>query len=176
MNKLPVCILVMGVSGSGKSHIGQALAKTLDSVFIDADDHHSPESILKMSRGEPLNDEDRKEWLLTLAGFYRDHHAQGRPLIIGCSALKQRYRDMLRQGAPDLSILYLNGSRETLLERLGQRQAHFFQGENMLDSQLQALETPDDSEAFRIDIRLSPEEIIDSYLHYIGARNVTKID
>lgn len=176
MNKLPTCILVMGVSGSGKSHIGQTLAKALGSVFIDADDHHSPESILKMSRGEPLNDEDRKEWLLTLAGFYRDHHAQNRPLVIGCSALKRRYRDMLRQGAPDLSILYLHGSRETLLARLGQREAHFFQGEHMLDSQLQALEAPDASEAFRIDIRLSPEKIVDSYLRHIGAKKVTRID
>ncbi|MBB3189849.1 gluconokinase [Halomonas cerina] len=157
-------ILVMGVSGSGKSHIGRRLAETLDATFIDADDHHSPANIAKMARGEPLNDEDRATWLATLSGFYRDYRAQGQPLVIGCSALKRRYRDILRQGAPDLAILYLDGSRGVLLERLDTRGDHFFAGADMLDNQLATLEPPGDDEAIRLDIRKSPQDIVDEFL------------
>ncbi|WP_280549335.1 MULTISPECIES: gluconokinase [unclassified Halomonas] len=164
MESTPILALVMGVSGSGKSHIGKLVAEATGADFIDADDHHSPTSIAKMSRGEPLNDGDREGWLETLAGFYRDHASQGRSLVIGCSALKRRYRDQLCQSAPDLKILYLHGSREILLERLRGRKGHFFQGEHMLDSQLRDLEPPGDSEAIRLDVALSPETIVEEFL------------
>ncbi|MDR5867752.1 gluconokinase [Halomonas koreensis] len=157
-------ILVMGVSGSGKSHIGRRLADTLGATFIDADDHHSPANIAKMARGEPLNDEDRATWLATLADLYRDYRARGRPLVIGCSALRHRYRNILRRGAPDLAILYLAGSRDVLLERLDTREDHFFAGAPMLDSQLATLEPPGDDEAISLDIRKSPQEIVDEFL------------
>ncbi|TDX33076.1 gluconate kinase (SKI family) [Modicisalibacter xianhensis] len=167
METSPKCILVMGVSGSGKSHIGRALAKELGCHFIDGDDHHSANSIAKMSRGEPLSDDDRKDWLVTLSGFYRDYHYRGESVVIGCSALKKRYRDVLRQGAPELEILYLHGSRETLLQRLTSRDSHFFHGEHMLDSQLEALEIPLASEAWQIDIRQPPEDIVERYVIYL---------
>lgn len=167
MESSPTCLLVMGVSGSGKSHIGRALAKKLGCHFIDGDDYHSVDSIAKMSRGEPLNDDDRKDWLLTLSGLYRDHHHRGETIIIGCSALKRRYRDLLRQGAPNLRILYLHGSREVLLERLMSRASHFFHGEHMLDSQLEALEIPETTEAMLIDIRHSPKEIVERCIAYL---------
>jgi len=169
MHSAPTLVLVMGVSGSGKSHIGKRLAEAIDADFIDADDHHSPTSIAKMSRGEPLNDGDREGWLETLAGFLRDHASRGRSLVIGCSALKRRYRDTLRGGAPDLKILYLHGSRELLLSRLRARQGHFFQGDHMLDSQLRDLEPPDEDEAIRLDISLSPEEIVSTFIERLGA-------
>ncbi|WP_424780243.1 gluconokinase, partial [Onishia taeanensis] len=105
MNTSPLTLLVMGVSGSGKSHIGKLLAQTAHAEFIDADDHHSQNNITKMARGEPLNDSDRQDWLLTLSDLYRDYRAQGKDIVIGCSALKHRYRDVLRQGAPELKIL-----------------------------------------------------------------------
>lgn len=164
----PKSILVMGVSGSGKSHIGQLIAERLKADFIDADDHHSATSIAKMSRGEPLNDHDREGWLQALAGFYRDYQQHGRSLVIGCSALKHRYRDILRQGAPELHILYLHGDREVLLQRLQNRQGHFFQGDHMLDSQLHDLQPPDHDEATILDIRLSPRNIIDQYIETLG--------
>ncbi|MFC3284852.1 gluconokinase [Litchfieldella rifensis] len=164
MNIRPESILVMGVSGSGKSHIGRLIAERLHADFIDADDHHSATSIAKMSRGEPLNDGDREGWLQTLSGFYRDYQQHGKSLVIGCSALKHRYRDILRQGAPALRILYLHGEREVLLQRLKNRQGHFFQGDHMLDSQLHDLQPPSQDEATLLDIRLSPSEIIDQYL------------
>lgn len=167
MQTSPTCILVMGVSGSGKSHIGRALARKLGCHFIDGDDHHSANNIAKMARGEPLSDDDRKDWLLTLSSLYRDHHQRGEPVIIGCSALKKRYRDVLRQGAPELRILYLHGSRETLMERLMSRASHFFHGEHMLDSQLEALEVPEATEAIQIDIRCAPEEIVESCIVHL---------
>lgn len=164
MDTRPKSILVMGVSGSGKSHIGKLIAERLQADFIDADDHHSATSIAKMSRGEPLNDNDRKGWLQTLANFYRDYGRRKKTVVIGCSALKRRYRDILRQGTPELSILYLHGDRDVLLRRLGSRQGHFFHGDHMLDSQLRDLQSPGEDEAIVIDIRLPPEEIVDRYL------------
>ncbi|MDI5921511.1 gluconokinase [Halomonas sp. LR5S13] len=164
MKSTPTLVLVMGVSGSGKSHVGKLLAEAIDADFIDADDHHSAGSIAKMSRGKPLNDGDREGWLETLADFFRDHARRGRSLVIGCSALKRRYRDQLRKGAPALRILYLHGSRELLFDRLTHRQGHFFQGDHMLDSQLRDLEPPGDDEAIRVDISLSPEEIVSTFL------------
>lgn len=153
----------MGVSGSGKSHIGREIAKHMGADFIDADDHHSATSIAKMSRGEPLDDGDREGWLVTLSGFYQEYLKRHEPLVIGCSALKHRYRDLLRQGAPDLKIVYLHGSRDTLLERINSRQAHFFHGESMLDSQLRDLEPPSSMEALLIDIRLTPSQIVELF-------------
>lgn len=167
MKATPTFVLVMGVSGSGKSHVGRLVADALGAEFIDADDHHSASSIAKMSRGEPLNDGDREGWLETLAGFYRDHAHQERSLVIGCSALKRRYRDQLRRGAPALWILYLHGSRELLFDRLTHRRGHFFQGDHMLDSQLHDLEPPGDDEAIRVDISLPPEEIVSTFLRRI---------
>lgn len=164
MSKQPYCILVMGVSGSGKSLIGRELARTMGAEFVDADDHHSADNIAKMSRGEPLNDDDRKDWLMRLSSFYREHLSRGESLIIGCSALKRYYRDILRNGAPELKILYLHGERATLRERLNTRQSHFFRGDSMLDSQLNALEPPCDKEAIRIDIRKEPVFIVNTFL------------
>ncbi|MGC3873172.1 gluconokinase [Halomonas sp. GXIMD04776] len=164
MNDLARCILVMGVSGSGKSHIGRDIAAAMGADFIDADDHHSALSVAKMARGEPLDDEDRKGWLFTLSELFRNHRLQGRDVVIGCSALKHRYREVLREGAPDLIILYLQGSRDVLLERLNTRSAHFFAGERMLDSQLQTLEPPTDDEAICLDVRHPPAVIVERFL------------
>ncbi|MDW5377350.1 gluconokinase [Halomonas sp. HP20-15] len=161
------CILVMGVSGSGKSHIGRDVAASIGAEFVDADDHHSPTSIAKMSRGEPLNDEDREGWLATLADIFRRYRSENRHVVIGCSALKRHYRDVLRQGAPNLKILYLHGSREVLLQRLNNRGSHFFAGEHMLDSQLSTLEPPTADEAFRVDIRESPKAIVEQFESYL---------
>ncbi|MEC9484223.1 MAG: gluconokinase [Halomonas sp.] len=166
----PTCLLVMGVSGSGKSHIGRAVAKALACRYIDGDDYHSTASIDKMSRGEPLTDDDRKEWLQTLSAIYRDHHTRGEPLVLGCSALKKRYRNILRQGAPNLLILYLHGDRDVLLERLAKRQSHFFRGEHMLDSQLATLEIPEKSEAVHVDIRMTPDEIVTTFIDSLAGK------
>ncbi|CBV41666.1 gluconokinase [Halomonas elongata] len=160
-------ILVMGVSGSGKSHIGRQLAAAIDATFLDGDDYHSSESVAKMSRGQPLNDGDRETWLATLADLYREYQERGVSLVIGCSALKHRYRDQLRAATPRLDILYLHGDRDVLLERLERRSEHFFTGSHMLDSQLATLEVPSRDEAFRSDIRDTPRDIVSAYMEYL---------
>ena len=101
-------ILVMGVSGSGKSHIGQQLAASMEATFIDGDDHHSPANVAKMASGTPLNDDDRRDWLATLAGLFAEYKARGESVVIACSGLKRRYRDRLREG--DSALLGLLGS------------------------------------------------------------------
>ncbi|TVP49046.1 MAG: gluconokinase [Halomonas sp.] len=158
-------ILVMGVSGSGKSHIGRQLAVTLGATtFIDGDDHHSPANVAKMANGEPLNDEDRSEWLDTLASLLAEYRARDASLVIACSGLKKRYRERLREGDPALRILYLHGSRELLLQRLETRSGHFFKGDTMLASQLADLEPPHPDEAFHAAITLPPKQLVRQFV------------
>ncbi|MCL6417382.1 gluconokinase [Aestuariirhabdus sp. Z084] len=160
----PYSILVMGTSGSGKSLIGDMLAKRLGVRFIDADDHHSPANVAKMSNLIPLTDDDRADWLATLSGFYQQARDNNQDLVIGCSALKKRYRDQLRLGAPELKIIYLHGDYDLLLERIKGRQGHFFKGDSMLNSQLRDLEIPVDEGAIRLDIGLSAEQLVEHAL------------
>ncbi|GEN28340.1 gluconokinase [Halovibrio variabilis] len=160
MKTLSQRILVMGVSGSGKSHIGRQVAAEIGATFIDGDDHHSPANVTKMASGTPLNDADRSEWLDTLAALFAEYQARDASLVIACSGLKKRYRERLREGDTALQILYLAGSRELLLERLETRAGHFFKGDTMLASQLADLEPPKEEEAFTASIALPPEEIV----------------
>ncbi|AZM95084.1 gluconokinase [Vreelandella venusta] len=163
MNKPSHRILVMGVSGSGKSHIGQQLAAKLGATFIDGDDHHSPANVAKMASGTPLNDNDRRDWLATLAELFADHKACNASVVIACSGLKKRYRDRLREADPALHVLYLEGSHALLRERLATRAGHFFKGDNMLASQLADLEPPSSDEAVTVSIALSPGEIVERF-------------
>lgn len=156
-------ILVMGVSGCGKSHIGQQLAAALNAKFIDGDDYHPPANVAKMASGTPLNDEDRQGWLETLAELFADYRQQNISVVIACSGLKHRYRDCLRRGDSALQILYLEGSHALLRERLATREGHFFKGDNMLASQLADLEPPGESEAATLSIALSPPEIVSRF-------------
>lgn len=162
-------ILVMGVSGSGKSHIGQQLAATMGTTFIDGDVHHSPANVAKMASGIPLNDDDRREWLDTLASLFAEFYRKDRSVVIACSGLKKRYRDRLRAGDPGLRILYLKGSRDLLHERLTTRAGHFFKGDTMLASQLADLETPGPSEAISLSIALTPSQIVREFITTLPA-------
>lgn len=161
-------ILVMGVSGSGKSHIGRQLALTLGAVFIDGDDHHPPANVSKMASGIPLNDDDRREWLDTLAALFAEYRARGASLVIACSGLKKRYRNRLREGDSALNILYLQGSQALLLERLEARAGHFFKGDTMLASQLADLEPPGEEEAFTASIALPPNDIVSQFMEKLS--------
>lgn len=163
MKTLSQRILVMGVSGCGKSHIGRQLALTVGATFIDGDDYHSPANVAKMASGIPLNDDDRRGWLDTLAALFAEYRARDVSLVIACSGLKRRYRERLRQGDPALHILYLEGSQELLLQRLETRAGHFFKGDAMLASQLADLEPPSEEEAFTVSIVLSPQEIVTQF-------------
>ncbi|MDN7131716.1 gluconokinase [Halomonas sp. MC140] len=157
-------ILVMGASGCGKSLIGENLGQALGATFIDGDDYHSPENVAKMASGTPLNDNDRQGWLDTLAALFANYQAQNETVVIACSGLKRRYRDRLRNGDSELRILYLEGTRELLRERLETRAGHFFKGDSMLASQLADLEPPGSDEAMTASIALSPSTIVGQFI------------
>lgn len=130
----------MGVSGSGKSSIGPLLAKKLDYPFLDADDYHSKANIEKMSAGTPLNDQDRLPWLESLSGIAQTHLETG--CVIACSALKQKYRDLLTLHIKDHSVwIYLKGSYSLIIKRMSQRKNHFM-NQKMARSQFDDLEPP----------------------------------
>lgn len=149
----------MGAAGSGKTKVGKLLAAQLSWEFADGDDFHPPANIEKMSRGIPLTDEDRLPWLQSIRNAMQLWQAQGRNVILACSALKRSYRELLGIGpnAKDVKLIYLKGTYELLLERLHSRKGHYMK-EQMLASQLADLEEPDD--ALTVDVSKSPEEIV----------------
>ena len=149
-------IILMGVSGSGKTTIGNLLARDLGWDFHDADDYHPPENIEKMSRGVALRDEDRETWLQALQELILDCVAQKKHAILACSALKEIYRNKLQVNHL-VQFVYLIGSFELVKERLTHRQHHFMTTD-LLDSQFAALEEPQD--VLVIDISAKPDEIV----------------
>ena len=133
-------VIVMGVSGCGKSTVGELLAKKLGCKFFDGDDYHPAENKAKMAAGNPLNDGDRAGWLDTLCGLIKEHDCS----VIACSALKKAYRDKLRSAGKSVCFVHLDGSREMLAERLQDRAKNtdHFMNPALLDSQLDTLEDP----------------------------------
>lgn len=149
-------IIVMGVSGSGKSTIGTMLAEKLACEFADGDDFHSKENKEKMSNGIPLDDNDRASWLLEMKS-YINNYPNDKPLIMASSALKKKYRDVFREADRKVVFAYLDSTKETIKERLAERKGHFF-NPKLMDSQFNDLEVPNN--AIYADIRKSPEDII----------------
>lgn len=150
----PAIVVVMGVSGSGKTTHGIALAAALGWDFADADDFHPPANIAKMRAATPLDDADRAPWLAALRAEIERRLAADRPLVLACSALKPAYRDALHAGHPRARLVHLHGPRELLAARLADRPGHFMPAA-LLDSQLASLEPPTD--AVRIDISMTTE-------------------
>ena len=160
-----VFIIIMGVSGSGKTTIGKMLAQQLGCPFYDGDDYHPPENVAKMAAGIPLNDEDRSSWLSTLVTLIHNKSAADEDGVIACSALKKTYRDILRKsGQKRVSFVYLRGSYEVILARMQNRGKHFMKPE-LLQSQFATLEEPEG--ILTIDITLSQQEIIQKILEQI---------
>lgn len=152
-------VVVMGVSGAGKSTIGTLVADAMNFPFVDADSLHPLENIRKMAAGTPLNDDDRWPWLDLVGHELATTRAKG--IVVACSALKRRYRDAIRAKAPDTIFLHLDGSLEVLSSRLEGRSGHFMPP-NLLASQLDALEPMEaDESAVVIDIAASMNEILD---------------
>ena len=134
----------MGVSGCGKTAVGSRLAQELGARFVDADDLHPADNIEKMRAGIALDDADRAPWLALLNARLREAAAAGEPVVMACSALRQRYRDTLAAGLPGLRFVHLTGSRELIAARLAARQ-HRYMPASLLESQLAALEPPADA-------------------------------
>ncbi|HKX43123.1 MAG TPA: gluconokinase, partial [Burkholderiaceae bacterium] len=118
-------VVVMGVSGSGKSTVGALLAEALGTEFVEGDTLHPPENVAKMRAGTPLTDADREGWLHTIAARLAAAHAAGQGLVISCSALKRAYRDTLRASAPDLRLIHLHGDFDLLAARMAARSGHY---------------------------------------------------
>jgi gluconokinase len=150
--------VVMGVAGCGKSHVGAALAERLGASWRDGDDLHPPANIARMARGEPLTDADRAPWLAKVGEALR---AADGPMVIGCSALRRRYRDAIRAavGAP-VAFVHLTGSRGLIAARMAARAGHFMPL-SLLDSQFEALEPlAADETGVAVDIDAAPEDVV----------------
>ncbi|HSN35048.1 MAG TPA: gluconokinase [Arthrobacter sp.] len=156
-------LVVMGVSGSGKSTVAGLLADRLGWDFAEGDDLHPASNVAKMQAGQPLTDEDRWPWLESIAGWIRAHTESGTPGVITCSALKKRYRDVLR--GDGVVFVFLNGSRDRISDRLASRHGHFMPPA-LLESQFEALEAPSgDENAITLSVSSAPsdeaQEVID---------------
>lgn len=134
----PLHVVVMGVSGTGKTTVAQALAEHLDAAFAEGDDFHPPANVAKMTAGSPLTDDDRWPWLRDLAAWTRAQSERARSTVMTCSALRRVYRDVLRTGAADTFFLHLDAPEDVLLERMGARK-HYMPS-TLLRSQLETLE------------------------------------
>jgi gluconokinase len=158
-------IVVMGVSGSGKSTIGTALARALQLPFLEADTLHGTHNIEKMRRGEPLDDADREPWLDALAAALVDELRYPQGVVMTCSALKRAYRDRLRRDAARLRFIYLSVSREVVEQRLRARR-HPFMPESLLPSQFATLEPParDETDTATVDANRSAPEVLEAAL------------
>ena len=152
-------IIVTGVSGSGKTTVGRALADTLSWRFIDGDDLHPPVNVEKMARNDPLSDADREPWLAAVRATITASIAADEPLILACSALKRDYRDTLAAGLRDVRFVYLKATRAELDQRLARRRGHFA-GPGLLDSQLATLEEPRADDATVVDATLPPATLV----------------
>lgn len=160
-------VLVMGVSGSGKTSVGEVLAQRLGVPFADADDLHPPENIAKMSSGQPLDDDDRYPWLERVGQWLAEHRDGG---VITCSALKRKYRDQLRGHNPDVRFLHLHGSFDLIAHRQANRRGHFMPPE-LLQSQFDTLEAlQDDESGLVIDVDQSIDSIVEEYLSRTARR------
>lgn len=156
----------MGVSGSGKSAVGAALARRLDVPFADADGFHSAANLAKMSAGTPLDDVDRAPWLDTV-GQWLAGHDNG---VMSCSALKRRYRDQLRSHRPDIEFLHLTGSPELIGGRQADRRDHFMPP-SLVMSQFEALEPLDvDERGISIDVAQSVDALVEAFVRYLDLR------
>jgi carbohydrate kinase (thermoresistant glucokinase family) len=154
----PQHVVVMGVSGCGKTTVGEKLAAALGWPFDEGDRYHPPANVAKMSAHVPLTDADRWPWLQALAELIARHERAGQSSVLACSSLKRSYRDLLRSGAPRVRFLHLAGDKAVLAERLAARTDHFFPAD-LLDSQYAALEPlQPDEDGVVVDVALKPDE------------------
>jgi gluconokinase len=157
--RVPRAIVVMGVSGCGKTSVGRALAARLGARFVDADDFHPPANVEKMRAGVPLDDADRAPWLARLNAVLRHALARGDSVVLACSALRRRYRDALAERLPALGVVHLSGSRELIGSRIAARN-HRYMPASLLDSQFEALEPPHD--AIVVDVDGTLDEVVEA--------------
>ncbi|WP_045704752.1 gluconokinase [Streptomyces rubellomurinus] len=157
----PLTVVVMGVSGVGKTTLARLLADRLDLPFAEADEFHPPANIAKMSAGIPLDDQDRAPWLRAIGAWLKARTEDGTGGVVTCSALKHGYRDILRAAAPEAFFLHLSGGHDLVEDRISHRTGHFMPA-SLLDSQYAALEPLGaDERGAVLDVGPSPEELVE---------------
>ena len=169
MNNQPLRLIVMGVSGCGKSTMAAALSERLGLDMVDGDDLHLPESVAKMRAGVALQDDDRWPWLDRIGNYLSQPHTQGR--VVACSALKRAYRDRIREQAGDVCFVFLDGEFELIQKRMQQRVGHYMQP-GLLDSQFRTLEKPqaDERDVIRLPITEPVQDMVEQALHALHSR------
>ncbi|MFI5486152.1 gluconokinase [Micromonospora echinaurantiaca] len=166
-------VVVMGVSGAGKTTVARGIAARTGLTFAEADEFHPPANVERMRAGVPLDDAARQPWLRELAAWMAARAAEGVSTVLACSALRRSYRDVLRQGPPQVEFVHLDGPAEMIRERLSQRAGHYMPA-SLLESQLATLEQPDPDEAVLVlDVSLTPEELVEAAVGKLGLPRVT---
>ncbi|MFM7024528.1 MAG: gluconokinase [Limnohabitans sp.] len=166
----PMRVVLMGVSGCGKSTVGEGLAARMGWRFVEGDSLHPTENVAKMAAGQPLDDADRAGWLTTLADLLDTARQDGQGLVVSCSALKRAYRDRLRTGDPQAVFVHLDGSRDVIAERIAGR-THMYMPASLLESQFAALELPQaDEQALTLSVLQPPAELIRNIAQHLQAQ------
>jgi len=169
-------VVVMGVSGSGKSTVAAGLVDRLGCEFAEGDDFHPAENVAKMRAGTPLDDDDRWPWLRTLAAWIGEHEQAGRSVVVTCSALKRSYRDLLSEGHPSVWFAHVTVDAQLLRDRVEQRTGHYMPP-SLLDSQLATLEPlQDDEPGASISGAGSPDAVVDELLSTLAAERGVRIE
>jgi gluconokinase len=170
----PCALIVMGVSGSGKSTVGEALAKRLGWLYEDGDKFHPASNVAKMRAGQPLTDEDRWPWLRAIAAEIDRLSAADQRTVIACSALRRVYRDILVHGRDDVRLVYLNGTQAVIAERLSRRKGHFMP-QGLLTSQFKTLEPPTaDERPVTVSINAPVKKIVEEVLRQLDLNDAGK--
>lgn len=161
-------IVVMGVSGSGKTTVARGISRLTGLTFAEADAFHPARNVARMRSGRPLDDADRWPWLRELASWMAARSADGVSTVLACSALKRSYRDVLRQGPPSLTFVHLDGPAEMIRERISRREGHFMPA-SLLESQFAALEPPQPDEASLVlDVSAAPDALVSAAVVGLG--------
>ncbi|MEV4811723.1 gluconokinase [Micromonospora avicenniae] len=168
-------VVVMGVSGAGKTTVARGISEATGLLFAEADEFHPAENVARMRAGVPLDDAARLPWLRELAGWMAARAAEGRSTVLACSALRRSYRDVLRQGPPGVDFVHLDGSAEVIRDRMARRTGHFMPA-SLLESQLATLEPAEPDESVLVlDVSLSPEQLVTAAVNGLDLPTVSPV-